>query len=113
MSIAEIERFAADVQSNAALRAEVEACAKASPPQSADGLIALATAKGYSFTESELKEKVAAAAKPASGGLTDAQLDGVAGGNLGGFSFGGSAFDFVFGNMFAAVWQANQRSSSS
>jgi hypothetical protein len=30
MSIAEIERFAADVSSNAALRAEVEACAKAS-----------------------------------------------------------------------------------
>jgi hypothetical protein len=71
MSIAEIER------SNAALRAEAE---KASQWRSADGVTDFATAKGYSFTASELTEHVRAKAEAAGKQVTDAELDSVAGG---------------------------------
>ena len=79
MSIAEIERFAADVKSNAALRAESE---KAQADKSHDtplaGAVAFAVSKGYRFTIDELKEHIRAAAKEAGRELSDAELDGVA-----------------------------------
>ncbi|MFO1162801.1 MAG: Nif11-like leader peptide family natural product precursor [Reyranellaceae bacterium] len=84
MSIAEIERFAADVSSNAALRADAERVfAQASQRTSVDSVIAFAAANGYSFTETELTEhargKIAAAKKK----LSDAELDGVSAGGEG------------------------------
>jgi predicted ribosomally synthesized peptide with nif11-like leader len=77
MSIAEIQRFATDVSSNAALRAEIEACAQASQATPADGVIAFAAARGYGFTADELK------AKASGREVTDAELDSVAGGFMG------------------------------
>ena len=75
MSIAEIERFAADLKSNEALRAEAEkAQAETSQATPMDRVIAFAASKGYAFTADEVKEH--AKAKQ----LTDAELDGVAGG---------------------------------
>jgi len=89
MSIAEIQRFAADVSSNAALRAEVEeAYAQASQATPADGVTAFAAAKGYVFTASELREHTTAKAEAASKQVSDAELDGVSGGFLGGGGFG-------------------------
>ena len=79
MSMAEIERFAADVKSNAAMRAESE---KAQADKSHDtplaGAVAFAVSKGYRFTVGELKEYIRAAAKEAGRELSDAELDGVA-----------------------------------
>jgi predicted ribosomally synthesized peptide with nif11-like leader len=79
MSIAEIERFAADLTSSEALRGEA---AKVLPETSratpmdrvVDRVIAFATSKGYTFTADDLK-LYAKARK-----LADAELDGVAGG---------------------------------
>jgi aryl-alcohol dehydrogenase-like predicted oxidoreductase len=83
-SLSEIERFAADLKSNAALRAEAEKAqadkSHATPLQRA---AAFATSKGYAFTTAELKEHAKATAKAAGKQLTDAELDGVAGGNSG------------------------------
>ena len=92
MSTTEIQRFAADVKSNAALRAEAEK-AYALDPQAApvDGLAAFAAAKGYSFTSDELN----AHAKVDDKAVTDAELDGVAGGRN---TFGG--FASIFGSLF-------------
>ena len=74
MSIAEIERFAADLKSNEALRAEAEkALAETS-------IVAFAGSKGYAFTADEAKQHIKAKAKAAGKELTDAELDGVAGG---------------------------------
>ena len=72
MSIAEIERFAADLQSNEALRAEAE--------KAQTSVVAFAESKGYAFTTDEVKEHVKARAKAAGKELTNAELDGVAGG---------------------------------
>ena len=81
MSIAEIERFAADLQSNEALRGEAE---KAQADKSHDTPLARAVAfgasKGYAFTADEAKAHATAKAKAAGKVLTDAELDGVAGG---------------------------------
>jgi hypothetical protein len=81
MSLSEIERFAADLKSNAALRAEAETAqadpSDATPLQRA---AAFAASKGYAFTADEVKEHVKANAKVAGKQLTDAELDGVAGG---------------------------------
>jgi predicted ribosomally synthesized peptide with nif11-like leader len=96
MSIAEIERFAADVNSNAALRTEVETFATDSKTESLDGLAALAAAKGYSFTADELKQQAKAAAK-ADKSLSDAELDNVAGGFVGGGP--GNVFGMVIGAL--------------
>src|SRR5215207_9982108 len=67
MSIADIECLATDLTINATLRAEAEKAFAASPATSVDGVIDFARAKGYSFTESELKEhakaKIAGAGK--------------------------------------------------
>jgi predicted ribosomally synthesized peptide with nif11-like leader len=81
MSIAEIERFAADVSSDAALRVEAEkACAQASPATPVDGVTAFAKAKGYAFTASELREHTTAKAEAAGSRVSDAELDGLSGG---------------------------------
>jgi predicted ribosomally synthesized peptide with nif11-like leader len=92
MSIAEVERFAADVSSNAALRAEAEkAHAQASQATPVDNVIAFATAKGYSFTASELREHVRAKTQGGGRQVTDAELDGVSG--------GGDGFGWVMGGL--------------
>ena len=85
MSLSEIERFAADLKSSEALRAEA---AKAQAEKSHDTPFARAAAfaasKGYAFTADEAKEHVKARAKAAGRELTDAKLDAVAGGGDGG-----------------------------
>ena len=81
MSIAEIERFAADLKSNAALRAEAEkAQADKSHATPLARAVAFAASKGYAFTADEAKEHAKAKAKADGKVLTDAELDGVAGG---------------------------------
>jgi predicted ribosomally synthesized peptide with nif11-like leader len=93
MSIAEIQRFAADVNSNAALHAEAEKI-YAQASQVAP-MVAFATAKGYGFTVGELKEQAKVKATAAGGKVSDAKLDGVSGGRamFGGFAdFWGSLF---------------------
>jgi predicted ribosomally synthesized peptide with nif11-like leader len=80
MSIADIERLATDLTINATLRAEAE---KAFAASSVDDVIDFARAKGYSFTESELKEHAKAKVAGAGKQVTDAELDGVAGGTGG------------------------------
>jgi predicted ribosomally synthesized peptide with nif11-like leader len=74
MSIAEIKRFAADLKSNEALRAE------AGTAQAKESVVAFAATKGYAFTADEVKEYAKATAKAAGKELTDAELDDVAGG---------------------------------
>ena len=75
MSIAEIDRFAADMKSNEALRAEaVKARVDTSHATPIDRAVAFAASKGYAFTADEAKEYAKARQ------LTDAELDGVAGG---------------------------------
>jgi aryl-alcohol dehydrogenase-like predicted oxidoreductase len=82
MSQSEIERFAADLKSNAALRAEAEkAQADKSHATPIDRAVAFAAGKGYAFTVDEAKEQVKANAKAAGKNLTDAELDGIAGGS--------------------------------
>ena len=85
MSIAEIERFAADLQSNEDLRGEAE---KAQADKSHDTPLARAVAfgasKGYAFTADEAKAHATAKAKADGKVLTDAELDGVAGGSCDG-----------------------------
>jgi predicted ribosomally synthesized peptide with nif11-like leader len=80
MSIADIERFAADLKNDATLRAEAEKAFTASSAMSAERVIGFAGARGYSFTASELNEQ----AKTRAGGKTvsDAELDAVSGGFL-------------------------------
>src|SRR5260370_2804088 len=80
MSIAETERFAADLKSNEALRAEAgKAQADKSHATPIDRAVAFAAGKGYAFTAEEAKEHAKAKAKAAGKELTDAELDGVAG----------------------------------
>jgi predicted ribosomally synthesized peptide with nif11-like leader len=75
MSVAEIERFAADLKSNEALRAEADkAQAETSLATPMDRVVAFAATKGYAFTAADMKE--CAKTIP----LTDAELVGVAGG---------------------------------
>lgn len=89
MSIAEIQRFAADVSSNAALRAEAEkAYAHASEAMLVNGVIAFASAKGYHFTANELTEHVTARVDPSDRTVSDAELDTVSAGFMGGGGFG-------------------------
>lgn len=90
MSIAEIERFAADLKSNEALRAEAgKAQAAKSHATEMDDAVAFAASKGYAFTVDEVKAHARAAAQAAGKKLTDAELDGVAGGQAWSF-FGGN-----------------------
>ena len=94
MSIAEIQRFAADVSSNAALRGEIEAFGQGSKAEPLDGLTAFAAAKGYSFTADELQEQ--AKAKAAGKSLTDTELNGVSGGTDGAVQFMINVFGVLF-----------------
>jgi predicted ribosomally synthesized peptide with nif11-like leader len=92
MSTTEIQRFAADVKADAALRAEAErAYAQSVKAEPVDGLAAFAAARGYGFTADELK----AHAKPEGEAVSDAELDSVAGGRN---TFGGVAS--IFGSLF-------------
>jgi hypothetical protein len=81
MSQAEVERFAADLKSSAALRAEAE---KDQADKSHATPLARATSfaasKGYNFTLDHAREHVTAKAKAAGKQLTDGELDGVAAG---------------------------------
>jgi predicted ribosomally synthesized peptide with nif11-like leader len=83
MSVKEAQEFIALVGTDEALKAAVEAA----PDRAARK--ALADGKGLHFTSEEMKE--AASATPSDGELSDAALEGVAGG--GGFSFGGFGID--------------------
>ena len=75
MSIAEIERFAADLKSNEALRGEAaKAQAETSPATPMARVVAFAATNGYAFTADDLTEYAKARE------LTDAELVGVAGG---------------------------------
>ena len=81
MSIAEIERFAADLKSNEALRAEAaKAQAEKSHETPLARAVAFAAGKGYVFTADEAKEHIKVKADAAGKKLTDAELDGVAAG---------------------------------
>ena len=83
MSIAEIERFAADLKSNAALRAEAgKHAAEKQHETPLAGAVAFAASKGYAFTADHAKEHIKAKAKAAGKELSDAELDGVAGGRM-------------------------------
>jgi len=70
MSISEIRRFASDLQTNAALCAEIDEPAQAAH-ESLDGVIALATSKGYNFTTEELGASVRFASQILTGGELD------------------------------------------
>jgi hypothetical protein len=81
MSQSEIERFAADLKSNTALRAEAEkAQADTSHATPLARSAAFAASKGYQFTIDHAKDYMKTKAKAAGKELTDAELDGVAGG---------------------------------
>lgn len=81
MSTNEIQRFAADMNSNAALRAEAE---KAQADRSHDtplaATVAFAVSKGYDLTVGDVKDHIRAAAKKAGKELSDTELDDVAAG---------------------------------
>lgn len=87
MSIAEIERFAADLNANEALRAEAgKAQADKSHATPLGRAVALAASKGYAFTVDEAKAHAKARARANGKELTDADLDGIAGGGGSGCS---------------------------
>jgi hypothetical protein len=86
MSIAEIERFVADLKSDARLRAEAE---KLQPDKSLPiplaAVVSFATSKGYGFAAEEMMSFAKAAKGVAQGkSLTNAELDSIAGGGSGG-----------------------------
>jgi hypothetical protein len=100
MSTAEIQRFAADIRSNAGLRAEAEKSqAQKSHAAPLDRFVAFAASKGYAITVDEAKQHVQAKAATEGKVLTDAQLDGMAGGS----DWLGEAL----GTMFCAAWCYN------
>jgi hypothetical protein len=81
MSLHEIARFAADLRSDAALRAEAEKV----QTEESDGTllvsaVAFAARKGYRFTVGEAKVHTQARARAVGKELGDAELDGVSGG---------------------------------
>jgi hypothetical protein len=81
MSVHEIERFAADLKSDAALRAEAEKVQS----EEADGTllakaVAFAARKGYRVTVDEAKAHTKARARAVGRELGDAELDGLSGG---------------------------------
>ena len=81
MSLHEIERFAADLRADAALRAEAE---KVQTEESDGTLLARAVAfaacRGYHFTVDEAKAHTRARARAVGRELGDAELDGLCGG---------------------------------
>lgn len=81
MSIAEIERFAADLKSNSALLAEAEKSqADKSHATPLARSVAFAVSKGYEFTIEEAKQHVKQRAAAAGRVLTDVELDAVVAG---------------------------------
>jgi hypothetical protein len=82
MSLSECSRFSAGLQSNAALRAEAaKAWADTSHGTPLAAMVALAVSKGYGVTLAEAREHVKGQAAASGRTLSDADLDGVAGGN--------------------------------
>ena len=82
MSMSECERFTADLQSSEALRTEAEkAQAGTSTEAPLPRMVAFAVSKGYDVTLAEAQEHLKAKAAAAGKVLSDADLDGVAGGN--------------------------------
>ena len=79
MSLMEIQRFTADLDTNADLRAAAHALA-AGNPVSFDTLTALATSRGYDVSVDDLRQHVRAQAEAGGRTLTDEDLDGVSGG---------------------------------
>ena len=81
MSLSEVERFAADLKSSEALRGEAEkhAAAKHNGTPVARA-VAFAASKGYAFTADHARAHIKANARAAGRQLTDAQLNGIAGG---------------------------------
>jgi hypothetical protein len=83
MSLHEIERFAADLRSDATLRAEAE---KVQTAESDGTLLATAVSfaarKGYRFCVHEAKAHIRARARVVGKELGDAELDGLAGAPL-------------------------------
>ncbi len=80
MSIAEIDRFVADLSADSTLRAEAEKSAAAiSHAAPLARAVAFATSKGYGFTIEEARQHVKEHAAAAGKVLTDAELDGVVG----------------------------------
>jgi hypothetical protein len=83
MSLSEIERFAANLKSSAALRGLAEkAQAETSHATPLARATAFANSKGYEFTLDHAKAHLKAKAKAAGKELTDAELDGVGGGDF-------------------------------
>ncbi len=76
MSISEIQRFSADLKSDPALRAEVEAYG-AAQARSQEDLVKFAAAKGYDFDAQELAQ---VATEVRGREMCDADLEGVSGG---------------------------------
>lgn len=81
MSIAELERFIADLQSRPALRA---GAGKAQAAQTREALlehvVAFAAREGYAFTVDEARKHMKVQGAASGGELSDAELDGMAGG---------------------------------
>lgn len=81
MSLSECERFAADLQSSTALRAEAEgAQAVRSQESPLARAVAFAVSKGYDVTLEEAQTHLKARAATEGKTLSDAELEGVAGG---------------------------------
>jgi hypothetical protein len=81
MSQSECDRFTADLQSSATLRADVgKAMADKSLEPLLARMVAFAVSKGYSVTLAEAREHVKARAAATGQILSDADLDGVAAG---------------------------------
>lgn len=84
MSQSEVERFAADLRGNAGLRAE--AVAHTTRSQEGTALaraVVFAVSKGYKFTLEHARAHVKATAWAAGRQLSDAEIDNVAGGDIG------------------------------
>jgi len=116
MSVHEIERFAADLKSNATLRAEAEKV----QTEEVDGTllaraVAFAACKGYRFTVDEAKAHTKARARAVGRELGDAELDGLSGGPCWYWSIllvGSSGqFDFDHGRYWSVGPPWNSRSS--
>jgi hypothetical protein len=80
MSLSECDRFSADLKSNEALRAEVEKLRSDKTTNPIPAMVALAVSKGYGVTLDEAREHLKSKAASKGKVLSDAQLDGVAGG---------------------------------
>ena len=81
MSLSEVERFAADLKSSEALRAEAERhCAGKHDETPVARAVAFAASKGYAFTAYHARAHIKANARAAGRELTDADLDSIAGG---------------------------------